>query len=396
MRASGDLGRTVPRGLTSRSVFPGDVRLAQREACGHGHRLDGADYRSDLQAAIEILEDRGGGLLWLPPNTTFDLYRPLTIRAGGIRIAGGGPSTRLRLRAGALEKTAIVVRPDPSGGPVHIHDLVVQGQPSHETALHVSSGRQIVRVSRVACLDFSGAAIQISGNERPVLLDELDVRRCGTGLLARDARSVFASRCRFSTMTGGCVQLGSSTAVTLTSCRFEEGRAFGVSADDGTRSLSIVDSCFVRNAALVGGTQLLIGRPRGLNPAAVHLEEPVVARFRIVTGRPGGLVSPRPVGGRPVHAYVSGCEFSGVAGRPLGTAVLATNGDGLLLHTNVFLDQAIGIALAGDAVRHATLLGNQFLGVTEAYHLSELGPAALGSLRATLDIDVPILPDWEV
>ena len=348
--ASRGLTGALPRWRTPPHVS--DLR-SPGPTCRPGNRIDGSQYGDNLQEALDWLAARGGGLLWLPPRTYF-LDRPLTVAAGGIRIAGGGPGTRILLRSEGAQTAVIEVRPG-SGGPVHIHDLLFQGLPNVEAALDIRSAEQPVRVSRTTFLDFRGQAVRVTGNSRPIVFDDLDARRCGTGMLLEAARWVTVSSARFSALQSGGAALLWCQAVSFRSCRFEEGPAFGIHAA-GTHSLVVVDSQFIRNALSTSLGQ--------------------------ITARP----FPR-LGGNPKHLCISGCQF---VGSRSGIGVSATDVVGLYLHSNRFVAQRVAVELSGEAARGLTLLGNQFVGEGAEYDTTQLGQDGRLSLRTCLELENPV------
>lgn len=197
------------------------------------YRIDGSLYRDNLQEPLDLLAARGGGLLWLPPNMTFLLSRPLTIHSGGIRVAGGGPSTVLALAEGTQGSAIIEVQPSGSErrGPVSLADIRVEGAGRNAVGIWLNGPQEVVRLERLQIVRAGGPGIVVEANGRPVTLDSIVVDSCLVGLRLSHSASVSAISSRFHASREVGVRADDSWNIRLTLCEVVDSAHPGVRLD---------------------------------------------------------------------------------------------------------------------------------------------------------------------
>lgn len=196
------------------------------DGSGWKYFVNAAEFGQDLQAALDALSDRWsgddgdegddgpGGLVYLPPGCTFHVpHPPLVIRQrnllrkNGVRILGGGPSTRVICPPGAVLPTVGEVAlfefrgyPSGSGSEVSstsdcsLENLTIDGGQPHgaptSTAgiigVRLHKANQITRLRHLTIRNCGGAGIVLEDNSNTNLIDGVTIENCGTGIrLAR-------------------------------------------------------------------------------------------------------------------------------------------------------------------------------------------------------------------
>lgn len=325
----------------------------REERCGLGYRLDGTDYRTDLQRAVERLTQQGGGLLWLPPNETFTLPRPLSITAGGIIVAGGGPSTILRLHESVRGRAVVEIRSRGvvGLGPIGLQDLRVDGRGHPVYGVFVDRPPEALRLDRVTIRATAQTGIYISDNPRPVVLDSVVVESCHGGVFLLRSEAVSLIGCRVESSRSLALEAREARATRLTYCELADSARVGLSLF-GVRGFSAVGCRFVDNGNRDGSPQIRAdGRSMGV----------VLSASRIA----------------------SRTEFAGPSGLLQRAALDILDARGTMVLGCSIGGHNPAINLGADA-RLTNILGDTFGGGALTVH-----PAAAASLRMGLNLNDP-------
>jgi hypothetical protein len=223
-------------------------------------------YSGDLQKAVYDIPSEGGMLI-LPPNTTFVIRNPPlliekdeTTAVGRVRtnvlITGGGMTSVIKAPMGySGDLIKIAGAEKTSAQDIILENFFINGDKKAVTGIRLDLANQIITLRNLSIRDCRTAGIEAENNSCVNVFDSLRIRDCGSGvkLLQKGEKfgcnSVSIINCSINASAGIGVHVEHSTNVRITNCRIDGSGSNGVSLN-GVRGLMISGCRFESNCLL--------------------------------------------------------------------------------------------------------------------------------------------------
>lgn len=239
-----------------------DLKLFTRGCFKNAINAADPKFRGDLQKAVYAIPSEGGMLI-LPPNTTFVIRNPPlliekdeTTAEGRVRtnvlITGGGMTSIIKPPRGySGDLIKIAGAGDKSAQDIILENFFINGDKKAVTGIRLDLANQIITLRNLSIRDCRTAGIEAENNSCVNVFDSLRIRDCGSGvkLLQRPVygcNSVSIINCSINESTRLGIRVEHSTNVRITNCRIDGSGSNGVSLN-GVRGLTISGCRFESN-----------------------------------------------------------------------------------------------------------------------------------------------------